>query len=183
MKFENDLPFPRGKTACDGWVTPSADLYKDLAGRIYEVQDTVHGTGEMVQLRLVQASNAITAAKKFMKFSVSSALDFGRVISGVNDVQGGPCKPLDDAYPAGFVIPQYDYCYVVEKGPCSVLSSKSGINLTAPAECVSSSAGLIHTAAPGAGEMVCGRIDANVTVTNTAYVVHIDAGLSGGEGA
>lgn len=181
--YERILPFPRGKTACDGVVTPASDMFLNLAGRIFEVEDTQHGTGQTVLLRCVQLTANVTVARKFMKFSTSSALDFGRKISGVNDAAGGPVKPLDDAYTVGDTLLQYDYAYVVERGPCSVKSELSSANISAGGAVVSDNAGYVDGAAPAAGNCVVGRADAAITLTNTASVIHIEAGLAGGEGA
>lgn len=180
--YETILPFPRGKTACDGVINPSPDMFLNLAGRIFQVTDTVHGTGQVVLLRCVQLTNNITAARKFMKFSTSSPLDFGRRVSGFNNAQGGPVKPLDDAYPVGATLLANDYVYVVEKGPCFVLTETSSVDLAAGAAVVSDNTGRVDGAAPATGDCIVGRIDAGCNTTNTTVRIHVEAGLTGGEG-
>ena len=116
---EKSLPFPRGRTFYDANtdVTLSDTLYSHLEGQIFEVEDTEHGTGEKVLLRVVKNDTgaAITVARKFCEFSVTSSADWGlRVGTFPADTAGAVCKPIDDAYTAGDTIDQYDLFYVVE---------------------------------------------------------------------
>jgi hypothetical protein len=125
---------------------------------------------------------AITSARKFYKFATTDALDFGRRIADVNDSAGGVCKPMDDAYVVGTSIADDDLFYVVEAGPCYVNTEASSVSLSAGGAVVSDASGLVDGAAPAAGNYICGRIDADCTTTSTAVVIHVEAGLVGGEG-
>jgi len=177
---ENVLPFPRGRTACDGFVTPTAALYSQLMGQVYEVHDTVHGTGQKVKLRAMKLEADITVARKFFKPG-TTALDFGRTIAALNNSAGGVAWALDDAYTVGDTLLANDVVYFIDKGPVYLRTETSSVSLAQGGGVVSDGSGLVDGAAPAAGNVVLGRIDEACTTTNTLVVVHIDM-MVGGEG-
>ena len=92
------LPFPRGKTAsfnayiagpnglisvlpsATGLVGEATAYRPDLAGRTFDVEDSVVYTGQPIKLRAVQAQANITVARKCVTFS-STAEHLGSVTS------------------------------------------------------------------------------------------------------
>jgi len=181
MSPKNALPFPRGGTASDwGQVTLDDTTYDHLEGKIFEVPDTVHGTGQLVKLRAVKndSGSAITVARAFMGFSKTSAHDFGRRCNGTA-AAGAPCKPMDDAYTVGQSIPDDDIFFVVEEGPCYVKTEASAVALTGTGNVVASDAsGLVNgTPCAQATEYAAGTIDAAAITVDTDIVVRIEAGL------
>src|SRR3990167_8177496 len=86
-RFDAGLPFPRRQTYGDGLATLDADYGAHLLGKIYEVNDTEHSTGEYVKLM----------ADKLYAFG-TTALDLGRTLTGTLAGAGVMCAPLDDAY-------------------------------------------------------------------------------------
>ena len=182
---EKTLPFPRGKTYADGVVTLDVTTYdtaKHLEGTIHEVEDTVHGTGEKVFLRIVknESGAAITAARKLFYFGVS-ALDFGRRILGLTFAAGQVCKPLDDGYPIGFSIPDGDLFYVVEKGLCDILLEPTAVALSQGDAVTCDTQGFLDGAVAGAGEYVVGQIDVDAAVVSATVAVHVNGGLANSE--
>ncbi len=177
----NALPFPRGGTASDfGQVTPSDGMFNHLAGRIYEVPDTVHGTNEKVLLRVVVNDNAsaLTTARKFVKFSTTSDYDYGRLASGVVDSAGLECKPIDDAYADGLSIPAYDAYYVVECGICTCQTEATAVGLSAGDPVASDASGFVNgVKCAQATEFAVGNIDSASTTAADRVAVHINAGL------
>ncbi len=178
---ENCLPWPRGNTACDGFVTPTASIYLDFCGRVYEVLDEIHGTNQPVRLRAMKLEANITVARKIFKPG-TTALDFGRTIAALNSVAGGPGWFLDDKYTVGDTLLANDVVYFVESGPVYGRTELSSVNLAQFGTVVSDASGLVDGAAPAAGNCVLGRIDEACTTTNTLVVIHVDR-LVGGEGA
>ncbi len=182
---EKTLPFPRGKTYGDGVVTldvTNHDTAKHLEGTIHEVEDTVHGTGQKVFLRIVknESGAAITAARKLFYFGVSP-LDFGRRILGLVFANGMVCKPLDDAYPIAFSIPDGDLFYVVEKGLCTIQLESTAVALSQGDAVTTDQSGLLDGAVAGAGEYVVGQIDVDAAVASANVVVHVNGGLANSE--
>ncbi len=176
------LPFPRGQTASDAGIATTSDTWRqDLEGKIYETEDTVNGTGKPVKLRVVKndTDGAITAARKFCRFSANEK-DFGRRIGTFpNDVAGGVCKPLDDAYTVGFSIPDDDLFYVVEEGNCQVLTNDDTLALNAGDGVASDSEGLVSDDVAAAGEFVVGQSDITTTSgTAITLLIHVNAGLA-----
>jgi len=133
MPYANTiLPFPRGSTFGDGHCTLSDTIpgRTDLEGRIFYAQDTIHGTGRMVGLRVVKndAGRAITCTTKFMRFSTATIEDFGgRVDSFAVTAGKGGSKPMDDAYvnEGLATIPDDDLFYVVESGPTYITMNQN----------------------------------------------------------
>lgn len=179
--FELNLPFPRGKTACDGVNTPVAGNHEQFVGKEYLVDDSVHGTNVMVRLRAVKLESNITFARKLYKFD-TDALDFGSQITGVNDSAGGPCIALDDKYTVGESLLANDVVWAIVEGPCFLLTELTSVSLTAHNLVTSDASGYVDGAAPGAGHYCIGRIDATSSTTNASVVVHISKGFAGGEG-
>ncbi len=178
---EKTLPFPRGKTYGDSVVTLDVTTYdtaKHLEGTIHEVEDTVHGTGEKVFLRIVKnrSGAAITAARRFYRF-YTGALALGRRILGVANVDGQLCKPLDDKYVVGFSIPNGDLFYVLEEGPCSVVTNAVSVSLVGGDAVATDQLGAISGAAAIAGEYVVGQIDVNCNAESAVVVIHVNRGL------
>ena len=182
MSRIDSLPFPRGQAYSDaGAVTMTDTLANDLLGRIFKVKDTVHGTGEEVLLRAVKNDTdaAIVVANEdraLQKFAVG-ALDFGRKIAGDASVAGSICKPIDDAYPDNFSIPDDDVFYVVERGPCYCTTGAADVGLTAGDAVSTHTDGKLRATPAAAGEYVVGTIDATTVAEDTQVVVHIREGL------
>lgn len=182
MNYELNLPFPRGKTACDGVNTPVAGNHEQWVGKEYVVDDSVHGTNQLVRLRACKLEANITVARKLYKFD-NDALDFGQQIAGVNDAAGGYCLALDDKYTVGDTLLALDVAWFIVEGPVNLLTELSSVSLSAHNLVVSDAVGRVDGAAPAAGNYVIGRIDQASTTTNATVVVHISRGLAGGEGA
>lgn len=180
---EKTLPFPRGRTYGDGVVTLDDTSASHLEGQIFEVEDTVHGTGEKVFLRCVKNDSgaAITTARRLYKFSTTDLLDFGRRISGLVHANGMICKPMDDAYPEGTSIPKFDLFYVVEKGNCYVTLESVAVALAAGDAVACDQSGFLDGAVAGAGEYVVGIIDVDAGVVSADVVVHVAAGIVNSE--
>ena len=181
MSPDNALPFPRGGTMSDfGQVTPTDTMYSHIEGRIYRVPDTVHGTGEVVYLRAVKNDSGadITSARVFTGLSTPSDYDFGRRCSGVVGSAGAVCKPMDDKYPVGTVIPDDDIFWVVEAGPCGVLTEVTAVNLAAGGAVASDASGFINgVTCAQATEFCVGNINAATVATATETVVQVEKGL------
>lgn len=176
------LPFPRGETFnAFALLTMGDTKHSDLEGRIYEVDDSMHGTGRTVLLRVVKndTGGAITVARKFAEFS-AGVLDFGRRIGTFPcDTAGAIVKPVDDAYTVGASIPDDDLFYVVESGPCSVLTNDDTLALTAGDGVATDNEGLVSDDPAAAGEFVAGQSDITTTsATAITLVVHVNAGLA-----
>lgn len=182
MSCERGLPFPRGKTYGDGVVTLTDTTAKHLEGKVYEVEDTVYGTGQTIKLRVVKNDSGadITVARKFMKFSGTDANDFGRRCAGFASTAGSVCKPLDEAYTVGATIPDDDLFYVLEEGWGKVNTAAGSISLGAGAEVATTADGLIGGVEAVAGEYVAGRVDVACTTASTATRIWVDAGFNGG---
>ncbi len=182
---EKTLPFPRGKTYGDGVVTldvTNYDTAKHLEGTIHEVEDTVHGTGEKVFLRIVknESGSAITAARKLFSFGLSPK-DLGRRIRRLAFIKGMLCKPLDDKYVVGFSIPDGDLFYLVETGFCTIQLESTAVALSQGDAVTTDQSGLLDGAVAGAGEYVVGQIDVDAAVASANVVVHVNAGLVNSE--
>jgi hypothetical protein len=174
------LPFPRGSTLNeDGLLTLAGTEFAKLEGTLYEVEDSVHNTGRTVLLRLVRNGNAsaITVARKGVEFSVATAGDWGGVAAGICDTAGAVGKPIDDAYAVGKSIAAKDYFYVVEAGPCNILTEASSVNLAAGAAVAFDNTGAINGAAATEAEFIVGVLDAASTDTATAALVWVEPGI------
>ncbi len=178
MSISSVLPFARGKTMCDGEVTPTTSIFDEVCGNIFQVKDTVNGTGQPVFLRAVRNTigGNITVTRALYSFDADS-LDYGceiDALAGAGDV----CKPLDDAYTVGQTILENDICYVVEEGPCSILTGASSVSLNAQDAVSSEASGQLSDAVAAAGEFVVGTIDQDTEAENTAVVVHVKGGIA-----
>jgi hypothetical protein len=174
------LPFPRGSTLNeDGLLTLTGTEFAALEGTIYEVPDTVHGTGRTVLLRLVRNGNAsaITVARKGVEFSVAATTNWGGVAAGICDTAGAVGKPIDDAYATGKSIAANDYFYVVEAGPCYIVSEASSVNLAAGAAVALDNTGAANGAAATETEFIVGVADAASTSTATNLLVWVEPGI------
>lgn len=174
------LPFPRGKTYADSVVIMTDADVNRLEGRVFEVPDTIHGTGMKVKLRVVKndSAGAITVARRLMKFS-TDAKDFGRRVAGYASVRGQICKPLDDMYAEKGVgtIADDDLFYVVEGGPCKVNTGSGSISLAAQAPVCTDASGYIDGTKAHAGFAAFGVLDAASTSTSTATLVYVNEGF------
>jgi hypothetical protein len=176
-------PFARGYTFNDappsgGLVTLGDTGLSEYEGKIYEVPDTVHGTGRPVLLMIVKNDTgaAITVARKFAAFSAATSLDHGRRIGTFpNGTAGGVVVALDDGYTVGKSIADDDLFFVLIYGPCSIGTPAAVTNLTAGESVASDNAGLIANTSGGAaaGEYVAGTLDyaASYTANSTAKVL------------
>ena len=190
------LPFPRGLTASGGIQIASpiggsllsqlptatgllaqATPYRpDLAGiGPVETTDTVLGTGRAMKLRAVQAANDLTVARKCVTFSQTAKL-FGFVTTDPaipsSGTAGLVAKPIDPAYAVGTVIKKYDWFYVVEEGPASLLV---GTSVTVQGSVMCDANG---SAAPAtATNYSVGTADVAVTADGSAVaLVYVNAG-------
>jgi len=161
------LPFERGKTFADGNSSViGSGKNEQLLGKKYTVPDTQHGFGEDVVLRVVMWNDATahttTARSKGMALNGSGTTGTaGAKCTAVVAAKGGVGKPIDDAYAAGVVIPQYDLFYVVEEGRCDVDTGTTGA-LTAGTAVAFASDGTIGVA-PATGEFVLGLVDETIS--------------------
>ena len=177
---ERELPFPRGQTFSDaGVVTMTDTFYQHLEGKIFNVKDTEHGTGVPIYLMVVKndSGSAITVENRLMKFSLTSATDFGRRISGFNDVAGGLSVPLDDAYSITS-IPDDDLFYVIIRGYCAIKTEASSAALEAGWAVTSDASGYIDGAAAAVGNAVVGTVTEDTTDEATEVKVFVDIDLA-----
>jgi hypothetical protein len=176
------LPFSRGDVADLSELSWDSTVLDELVGKKYWVEDTQHSTGELVCLRAVRAESELTVVRKFVAWG-TDAKDFGRTVSGFDPTAGTPTKPIDDAYTAGDTIPANSIFFVVESGPCNVVTESSSVNLSAHDAVAADSAGCVNGAAAAAGETPVGVIDAASTDTDTNVLVHVYPGLQKAEAA
>lgn len=188
----SNLPFPRGSTASDygnAGLTLSDTYLQEYEGIEYEVDDTIHNTGQKVTLRIVKndTGSAITPATQLFQFS-TGAKDYGRRVGAVTGTAGMVCVPIDDAYNYKDVegtataftptdIPDDDLFYVVIKGPCLMMTGGTSINLATHGAVVCDAAGALGAAVAAAGKNPIGTIDQATTDTDTAVLVWADVTL------
>lgn len=180
---EQNLPFARGTTWGDGEVTLSDTTGKSLEGRVYFVNDTLHGTGRQVGLRVVKNDAGARLSgvdRQCLSFSVASDSDWGNRVDGVAGTGGEMCKPVDDYYQhvgiTGFA--DDDLFYVVDSGPCNVLSTTGGATGVTGGAAQMYGNGKIGAAA--AADTAIGTIiDASglSTATSVATLLEIRAGV------
>jgi hypothetical protein len=134
-----------------------------------------------LKLRCLQASADITVSKHglLIAFDTGTAQHWGVVAEAVYAAGDGVvCKPIDNAYPIGYVISKYDWFYVVEEGDCYVAVT-SGSTLTVGSGVASGGSGLAVTAA--AGDPVCGTASETVTgdgtVATDICIIHVNEGV------
>ncbi len=145
--IEKTLPFPRGafySEASHGGsalVTMGDSTAKNLEGRRYQVEDTIHKTNRQVILRVVKndSGGALPVQRRLMSFNSNTTDDFGHRVDDYAATPGVLCKPLDDAYYYGpqpkyttsleltisdraveTTIVEDELYYVVDCGPCDV---------------------------------------------------------------
>ncbi len=187
------LPFPRGTTFSDahsdGATTLLDDSQSGLEGKLYEVKDTLHGTGIPVILRCVKNDNSTTISTDYrcMSFSTSSATDFGSRVDGVANTKGEIAKPIDDFYAASSLlgeIPGYDLFYVVDSGMCDI-KSFSGTATATSVGGMASVAGTGGYAAASAdtGTAIGIAMEVSSTSANTAFLVNVMPSLWPGHAA
>ena len=175
---EGNLPFPRGSTWGDrgrAGLTLSDTVPSTQEGMEYVVQDTVNGTLRPVTLIVLKndTGSAITVAKKFLKFSSTSAKDLFRRCAGYNDSAGGIVVAMDDKYTAGITIPDDDLFYAVIEGPVQLTTEASSVNLAAGDSVASDASAYVNGAAAAAGEFVAGVIDAASTTAGEEVLVYM----------
>jgi hypothetical protein len=169
---------------CDGYVTPNDTTFMHLEGRVYEVPDTNHGTGSMVQLRVVKndsgAAFTATHMRKCVSFSSTTKNDWGCRVDGLAKTDGELCKPIDDEYyNQNATIPDNDLFYVVESGPVDVLSRTDNL-LTAAKQLVSvaGGGGLLDIASDGHYGVGMATEAPASTAASTAFCVFVNAGIA-----
>ena len=179
--YLRELPFPRGSTlSCASLISLDDSTMSQLEGRLVQVEDTEHGTGEQITLRIVKNDTGgdITVSKKLAAFSTTSESDYGcRIGTFVNTTDGGVCKPIDDAYTIT-TIPDDDLFYVVEEGSCDIVSAAGGISSAAGEAVSSDNLGCIKDNASAAGKYVVGVLQEAAAVAATAYRVRVSAGIA-----
>jgi hypothetical protein len=179
---KTNLPFPRGGTASDFGVaglTLSDTWLSSLEGQEFEVQDTIHGTGTTVRLRIVKndTGSPITAANQLLRFSTGEK-DFGRRIAGVSNSQTTVCVPLDDAYTAGLVIPDDDLFYVVMRGPVKIAADAADMAINAHDNvCSDGSTGTLYKLAATEPQFIVGVADQGSDVEDTPMLIWADINL------
>lgn len=175
----NSLPFARGEVWSDGLVTLTDTIAESLAGRTYECNDTVHGTGEPVTLRIVRNDSgaALTSSYRPLRWATGE-LDIGRGVAGFANAQGQRCIPMDDAYTAGTSIADMDLFYAVDEGPCYIYTEATTVNLAAHDPVCADATGYLDGTTATTGDYVIGVIDQASTTTSEAVVVHVHEGLS-----
>lgn len=186
---ERSLPFPRGKTANDG-ATLNSDLniggtpttyLDDWLGNTFEVNDTVHNTGQPVTLRVLKAEANISLGTSHYAVPFgTTALDFGRTTSGVpsNTGAGRTALLIDDAYAANTTILSGDLFYAVEKGP---VYGTFSANAAQGGTVMMDANGLVANCT--AGSKVLGIADAAVNIAaNTTGVIYA-TGIQGVDAA
>ena len=177
--LHNNLPFERGGTfgGASGMTLSGVSIEK-LVGATFVVPDDVHETGAQVTLRLVKndSGSAITFNNQIVRFGTDSK-DFGRYVDGTTNVNGMIGLPIDDAYAASYSIPDNDYFYVVQQGPCDVLSAASAFVGIAHEPVTPNSAGALHQKRAGAYDFILGTLDADSSAESTAMLVWVDANL------
>ena len=185
--LNSNLPFPRGGTASDfglPGVTTSDTWLDKWEGQEFEVDDTRHGTGHKVRLRIVKNDTGavITPANQLLRFN-TNAKDFGRRIAGVSNSKATVCVPIDDEYnyngttvvASPQTIPDDDLFYVVIKGPNYVMTDAANVGLAAHDNIVSDgSTGTMYKSPALAGEFSPGTIDAATVAEDTAVLVWVD---------
>jgi len=177
--LQNNLPFERGGTfgGASGMTLTSVSIEK-LVGATFVVPDDEHETGAEVTLRLVKndSGSDITFNNQIVRFG-TDAKDFGRYVDGTTDQNGMVGLPIDDAYTASYVIKDDDYFYVVQRGPCDVLSAASAFVGIAGEPVTTNSAGALHQKRAGAYDFILGTLDADSSEEETAMLVWVDANL------
>ncbi len=187
---EKTLPFPRGDTrSYRGLVSLDDDTFKDIEGRLYEVPDTVHGTGQSVILRVVKndegAAITLSTAKKILREMAgaadptnATATDWGRrMVAGTT--AGAVAKPIDDYYAevSGLAtIPDDDLYYVVEEGPCYAYSDSAQAPAIVAGQAVAQDADGGCTISV-AGNATIGTAMESETLTNTKFLLMVKGGI------
>ena len=205
MLTEKVLPFPRGTTysQCgkDGTgalVTMADATAKELEGRLYQVRDTLHGTGQWITLRCVKNDNGDTAFaldRKLVYFNSASAGDYGRRVGGLTtaNIQGRFCKPMDDAYYYGVqdtsatsarfhTCAAMDLFYVVDEGPCRVLHETTTLISAGDPGASSAFDGIAQEAADADYPFGTAMEDGD-TAAHTATLYYVAGGIHGWEHA
>lgn len=143
-RFE-EPPFERGQTYFGvGDVIDISDLTniggEQYEGREYIVEDTIHGSGCHIVLRVVRNMSA-TAVLAKQTLIPSTVAEYGhRRVNGVQTVTAALSYIADEIMPpAG--CPQYDLFYVVMEGPCLVTSPDGGSAITIDLPVVAVSSG------------------------------------------
>jgi hypothetical protein len=151
---------------------------QEYEGKLYEVPDTVHGTGINPILVVLKndTGSAITVARKFGEFSAATALDYGRRIGTFPcDTEGEPVCALDDAYTVGATIADNDLFYGLVYGWCTI-ATQAVSNFAAQMPVCSSALGVIRNlATPTAGYFVVGTLGYEATYSpNSTAKVFVD---------
>lgn len=185
------LPFPRGSTFGDmgnKTMTAAIAAATGLAGRVFQCEDSKHGLGELIKLRIVQneTGEAITVARKLCEFRSTTLGDYGTIVDKFGNAlsgQGVVAKPLDDVYVVGGSIPEHDLFYMMEEGLCTVLTASvvGTVSLPAGTPLAANAEGTIHGTRAAAGYYVIGSNVEPCYLHNTNIVIRVNAGLVGTE--
>ncbi len=207
--IEKTLPFPRGAFYSEAHkgtgalVTMGDSTAKNLEGRRYQVEDTIHKTGKHVILRVVKndAGRDMTCSRRIVTWSSTTTNDWG---NRVNDfgAAGEPGKPIDDAYYYGpqpkyttgleltiadraveTTISDNDLFYVVDEGPCDIeaTTNANGIAAGIPFFCAGTGStydGLIAEALDGNLPLGVCLEAPSATTSITACLVEVSPGLA-----
>lgn len=207
MIIEKVLPFARGtfyseaRKGTGALVTMDDSTAKNLEGRLYQVQDTLHKRGGPVILRIVKndAGRDITCSRRCVSFSTTSTEDWGHRVNNFG-AAGVVAKPIDDAYYYGenptytskleltmssrnveTTIMDDDLFYVVEEGPCDVESTTvAGTTAVGgPVQCI---AGGVYGGQIGPAVdddyQVGTYLETVSTASITAILIEVHAGIS-----
>jgi hypothetical protein len=178
------LPTARGTTLFEGVSSPSDDGAKRILGQTYEVADVLHNTCHRVVLRAVQNDAAAaytvpaTGPTKFLKWQTTDIEDNGRKFNSTTNSQGMVGKPLDDYYSTRLSsIPDHDVAFVVEEGPCKVVSTTTAYTNGQAVTC--GSTGKAEQAA--AGDYVVGHAMTAYANTCTSILLYVTRGTVMGD--
>lgn len=120
MARYEEPPFARGETYFNGSVIDISNL-SDLGGlsyegREYEVEDSQHGSGSVVRLRVVRNMNATAVTGGQTLLHDSTAGKWNCRVNGLSTALADPVLVADELQLSSGV-PQYDLFYVVVDGP------------------------------------------------------------------
>lgn len=179
MSLYDPLPFPRGQTHSDGRSDVlSASYDPGYLGRTFRVKDTIHNSGKEVVLRAVKwNASDTTASYKCVSFATGAG-DLLKEVDALANAAGEISKPLDDAM-YGKAIKQYDIIYVVDEGPCYVLSSTTAGPSGPHTPVTVASGGALGHGAATTNNHVLGYTDITLTTANTneAVLVYVAGGM------
>ena len=130
MSYGATLPFPRGQTMWGGDADLiSASDYAWLEGRTYKTEDTEHGSGQPVILRVVRNKGSrLPYPTGGVQYGVTANW-LGRKVRGEADGETKVAQAPDDKYTTG--ITTNDLFYVLDAGPVRCLAGSLATGVTA----------------------------------------------------